>query len=227
MMILAGLCVSPLSSTKANDFLEFAADLKNAAGAWAFDAPTGAEVFIHNTNGRYILRPDDRAAPADRRWAAQVRQSLILAQHVGVEFQRPIIAQARLGAWTIRLEDGLSIVASSAPEALAFFLSALTDRAPTGDLDLITGALIDDATSMQRLAIGTTEVISLPSGITSAVSPDPRLKVSVEGNTGRAQVEADPDVTPGYYQIFFYDSTSQFSPSASTFIKITDAKTTY
>ena len=227
MIIMAGLCVTPLTNTRAHDVLGLAADLKGAAGAWAFDAPTGAAILIDNTNGRYTLRPDDRAAPADRRWAAQVRQSLILAQYSGAAFQRPIITQASLGTWTIRLEGGLSIVASSAPEALAFFLSVLTDRTPTGDLDLITDALIDEATSVRRVATGTTEVIALPPGIASAVSADPRLKVSAAQNAGHVQVEATLGVPSGYYQIFFYDGTSQFSPSASTLIKVAAAKTAY
>ena len=220
MTLMAGICVSPLTNAHADAIFDLTTDLKRAANSWALDAPSGAAVLILNTNDRYTLRPDDHAAPADRRWAAQVRQILILARHVGVSFQQPVIAQASLGVWTVRLEGNLSIVASSAPKALAFFLSALTERAPTGDLELITNALLDETSPASQITPGTSEFVSLLPSVISAESPSYGINVSISDISGQALVEATSNVAPGYYQLFFYDNKSRFSPTASTVIKV-------
>ncbi len=225
MIMLAGLSTHPLSNARASTLFDLAADLNRAAGSWAFDAPSGATVLILNANGRYMLRPDEDAEATDRRWAAQVRQSLILADQAGSPSQRPVVAQASLGLWTIRLGDGLSIVATSASEALAFFLCALTDRAPSGDLNQITRALVSQASAAPRILAGTTESIPTLPGIVSAISTNPSIEVSIARISGLAQVKAAPEAAPGYYQVFFYDSASRFSPVASTLIEVADAGT--
>ena len=170
---------------------------------------------------------DDGAAPADRRWAEQVRQSMIIAQHAGVRFDRTVISQASLGVWSVRLENGLWAVAASASEALALFLSTSTERPPTGDLGAITRALIDEASAVPRVTAGATEFMAVLPGIVSAVSADSGITVSIAETTGLAQVKVASGVAPGYQKLFLYDSTSRFFPVASTIIEIAGTGTVH
>jgi hypothetical protein len=227
VVLIAGVCINTLSTARAESVFDLVTDLNQAANSWSLDVPTGAAVLIINTNGRYTLRADSRAAPADRRWAAQVRQSMIVAERAGARFDHTVVARASMGVWSVRLKDGLSAVAATAPEALAFFLSASTEHTPTGDLEVITNALIDETTPASRVTAGATEIISVLPGAKSAVSADRGITVSIAKTTGLAQIKAASDVAPGYHQLFLYDDTSRFSPIASAIIKVASPGTVH
>lgn len=227
MAITASICVSALSTARAANVVDLAADLKQAVGSWALDTPSGAPVLILNTNDGYTLRPTDRATPADRRWASQVRQSMILAQHAGISVNRPVIAQASFGVWEIRFEKGLSIAAASAAEAISYLLCSLFEHVPAEDLDAITSELIDQTGAVPQVTAGTTATTSILPHIVSAESTDPGITVSIAPHTGLAQVNATQSVAPGYYQLSLYDSVSRFSPTASMTVEIVDAESVY
>lgn len=227
MVVIAGYCVITLPTARAESVFNLVTNLNQAANSWSLDVPTGAAVFIINTNGRYTLRTDSRAAPADRRWAAQVRQSMIIAERAGAYFGHTVVAQASLGVWSVHLKDGLSAVAATAPEALAFFLSTSTERTPTGDLEVITRALIDETTPAPQVMAGATEVISVLPGTISAVSANPGITVSIVETTGLAQIKVASYVAPGYHQFFMYDDTSRFSPIASAIITVANTETVH
>lgn len=198
--------------------------LEQVSATWALNAPSGAEIMIRQDSGLFTMHSGENTTAEDRRWAAQVRSGMILAQQAGAIFEASVITQASLGLWSIRLENGLEVVAAEPSQALAYFLSAILEQPQTADLDEVIIFLENTVIPATRLAPGGSEIFSVPNEAVNGVSASGDVGITLGKTDGIARIDVAPNAKSGYYTLYLFGGDSRFAPIATQQIKVDAAQ---
>ncbi|MEQ9448420.1 MAG: hypothetical protein RLN70_05850 [Rhodospirillaceae bacterium] len=223
LIVGAVLFAGPFSDAQADVLTELVDTLRQASSDWGLNAPSGAEILILQNAGNFTVHSGEDATAEDRRWAAQVRSGIILAQRAGAHFEDSVIAQASYGLWSIRLEDGIEVMAADAAQALATFLSGILEQPQTPDLNVVIDFLENALAPAARIAPGGIAHVAIPNEAMSGVSVSGDIGVTPDGAAGAARIDVAPNAKAGYHTLYLFGGESRFTPIAARLVKVDTA----